>query len=132
MFRKLFELLGRFCGGREARSIEVFADDEGVGIVRARQATEQLFRWSDVTEIKTFKLDLITFDDIRLAFKVDGGWYEIGEDTPGFTQLTEKMMAIFPAVPADWYADVMLPPFAANERILFECQRATSPNRPTT
>lgn len=37
----------------------------------------------------------------------------------GFARLFDAMHEHFPSIPAGWYRDVMLPPFATNERVLF-------------
>lgn len=103
----------------DARGVEVVADDEGVRVVVGGGLGRLRFRWRDVAEIRTFKVDLGTTDDVRLAFRARGVWHEFSEDWEGFMQLTQKMAEVFPTVAEDWYAVVMFPPFAANETVLY-------------
>lgn len=99
--------------------VEVVPDGDGVQYLRADGTVSPAFRWDHVDEIRTFKRDLGTYDDIRLAFAAGGSWYEIGEDVKGFGRLSDAMREHFPSIPAGWYGDVMLPAFATNERVLY-------------
>jgi hypothetical protein len=119
MFTSIARLLDRAKLRHSPREVEVIADDDGVRVVLDDRTISPKFHWSDVTEIRTFKVGLITVDDIRLAFQADGTWHEFSEDWKGFGQLSAKMRENFPGVPADWFAEVMHPPFATNEEILF-------------
>ncbi len=49
--------------------------DERVIVERSNLDKPFSFRWTDVDEIETFKLDLLTTDDIRLAFRVSDIWW---------------------------------------------------------
>jgi hypothetical protein len=75
--------------------------------------------WNDVREVVTFKRDLLTYDDICLAFRVDDGWVVISEDAEGWSALTSALVHRFPTIAPDWYQTVMLPPFATCYRVLF-------------
>lgn len=78
------------------------------------------FRWDEILEIVTFKRDLFIHDDIRLAFRLDHGWLEVGEDAQGWSELTEQMRRQFPEIPTDWYTTVMFPPFETCYRLLYK------------
>jgi hypothetical protein len=95
-------------------------DDERVTIQRSDREEPLSFCWRDVEEIRTFKLDLLTTDDVRLAFRVSDGWYELSEEHTGFMELSEAMRAKFPSIPEDWYQEVMQPAFATNQRTLWK------------
>ena len=77
-------------------------------------------RWSDIDGIATWKVDLVTYDDIRLVFHLVGDrWIEVSEEQPGFVELCEKMQKQFPSIPEGWYLDVMQRTFATNLRVLY-------------
>lgn len=78
--------------------------------------------WDEVREIVTFKRDLFSFDMICLAFRLSNDeWVEVWEDDPGFPAMTAHLPARFPTIPADWYQQVMFPPFETCERVLWRC-----------
>ena len=90
-------------------------------IIHRRNSDEPLrFRWDDIVEIQTYKIDLLIYDDICLAFKAAGWWYEISESDIGFSQLTRAMQERFPSIDPQWYFTVMLPAFAPNRRTLWK------------
>ncbi|MDQ3440101.1 MAG: hypothetical protein M3478_07095 [Planctomycetota bacterium] len=76
--------------------------------------------WAAVQAIATYKRDLFIHDDVCLAFQTDADtWVEVSEDEPGFKLLIAEVERRYPEVPRDWFAEVMLPPFAANYRVLW-------------
>ena|SRR5947209_20261531 len=100
--------------------IRLVPDEEGLAVQREDGPPVRTFRWNEVAEIWTFKLDCFVVDDIRLAFRVaDGWWYEFSEDGEGFFDLRQKIEAVFAEIPEDWYGTVMQPPFARNGRRLY-------------
>ena len=115
----LTRILGNLNRRRPSKVIDLVADQAGVAVVYEGQPPEKLFRWEDVEEIRTFKLDCFTVDDIRLAVRAEGLWHEFSEGCPGFFALTNGMRTAFPCIPEKWYWEVMLPPFATNERVLY-------------
>ncbi len=77
--------------------------------------------WLAVEAIAAYKRDLITYDDICLAFKVeDSSWVEMSEDEPGFETLMAEVERRYPEMPPDWFREVMHPAFAPNYRVLWE------------
>lgn len=81
---------------------------------------ESVVTWAAIKAIATYKLDLGTYDEICLAFKVaDGSWVEVVESAPGFSDLMAEVDRRFPEIPRDWYRRVMLPAFATNYRVLW-------------
>jgi hypothetical protein len=119
MFAFLTGLIDRCKHRPNSRSEEVRADRDGVIVVRGDETVLLRFFWADVTEIRTFKRDMGTVDDIRLALQAGESWYELSEDLRGFSRLSDTMMEVFSTIPRDWYMEVMQPPFATNERVLF-------------
>jgi hypothetical protein len=127
MFNAINRIIDRLRRRRASRWVEVMANAAGVVVVLDDRAVSPLFRWIDVTEVRTFKRDLGTIDGIRLAFEAGGLWHEFGEDLEGFGRLSDAMSEHIPSIPAGWCADVMHPAFATNERFL--CRRDGSAGR---
>jgi hypothetical protein len=119
MFAPIARLIDRWKRRHGPQSVQVLADRHGVNLVLDGGTVSHQFPWAEVAQIRTFKRDLGTVDDIRLVFQVGDSWYEYSEDLPGFGQLSDVMKEIFPTIPCDWYMEVMRPPFATNERVLF-------------
>src|SRR5262245_11109522 len=103
--------------GPEAPALEV--TDEEV-IIRAARQAPLAFRWDEVREAVTFKRDLMTYDDVRLAFLLADGWVEVSEEAAGWPALKEAMARCLPGIPAEWYSEVMFPAFATNYQVLFK------------
>jgi hypothetical protein len=93
--------------------------DDAVVITAVWQETLR-FRWGEVREVVTFKRDFGVYDDIRLAFRLAGGWVEVSEESEGWSALTEAMARHLPGIPAEWYSEVMSPAFETNDRVLFK------------
>jgi len=87
--------------------------------------TSMAFSWRDVREIRTYKRDLLTTDEIRLAFLIDNIWCDVAEDVEGFAALVDQIGRVFP-LPEAWYARVMQPPFATNEATLYRREEDSS------
>src|SRR5271155_1719690 len=113
----LRDLLSRLRPKSPALAVQV--SDEGVTLLEGDRQYAR-FTWVEVREVVTFKRDLGTYDDIRLAFRVDDGWVEIGEDAEGWPALSAAINRHFPATPPDWYETGMLPPFETCYRVLYE------------
>ena len=77
------------------------------------------FRWDEVLEVVTFKRDFGSYDDIRLAFRLDEVWVEVSEESEGWSTLAEAMAKRIPGIPAEWYSAVMFPAFETIYRVLF-------------
>jgi hypothetical protein len=103
----------------EPSALALRVSDECVTLVKGDRQCAQVV-WNEVREVVTFKRDLLTYDDICLAFRVDDGWVVISEDAEGWSALTSALGRRFPTIPPDWYQTVMLPPFATCYRVLFE------------
>ena len=77
--------------------------------------------WASVKEIFAFKLDMGTFDTIRLGFRVsdDGTYWQVDEDDPGFRELLAEVERRFDIVDEDWWSKVAFPAFATNRTTLW-------------
>ena len=79
----------------------------------------QLVSWSDIVEIRAYKLDLLTTDEVRFAFSLrDGTVNEVSEEQPGFDEFMAALKSRFPAVEG-WEERVVKPAFGASETILY-------------
>jgi hypothetical protein len=92
--------------------------------------TSMSFSWENVREIRVYKRDLVTTDEIRLAFLVDDTWYDVGEDAKGFSDLMDRIRHVFPSIPEDWYARVTEPPFSTNQAVLYRRPKDRSGREP--
>ena len=76
--------------------------------------------WEFVRAIATYKHDLLVYDEVCLAFKLsDNSWVHVSEEVPGFQSLVEEVESRYPAVPRDWFREVMFSAFAKNYRFLW-------------
>ena len=79
-------------------------------------------KWATVRRISTYKLDLLTSDEICLALEYDDGipmHIEVSEEQPGFEQFRIFVEKRF-CFPGDWWETVMKPAFARNHAVLYE------------
>ena len=76
--------------------------------------------WSDVEEIQAYKVDCFVHDLICLAFRAEDHWYECSEEDHGFSELCEELGRRYPEIHEDWYGQVVQPPFASNQRVLWK------------
>ncbi len=102
------------------RDVPVLSISE-VGVIRHQRNSRryELFYWDDVTHIETYKIDLLTYDMICLAFVTRGGWFEIREEDIGFPELMDALNKRYPEFPPQWYYEVMHPAFEENRRTLW-------------
>jgi hypothetical protein len=76
-------------------------------------------KWVDITEIRALKLDLLTWDEVRLVVALaSGGFIEVSEEQPGFSALVAAIEKQFPSA-VGWREQVIKPAFARNETVLF-------------
>lgn len=94
-------------------------NDTGLTVTWSDGRPQQGFKWADVSEVRTYKVDCFAYDDICLAFIADGLWYEVSEQDDIFPSVMKIIEQRFPDIPEDWYAEVMLPAFKTNERVLW-------------
>jgi hypothetical protein len=76
--------------------------------------------WCMVRRITGYKMDLLTWDEIRMEFAL-ANWSSVvvTEESPGFPQFMQEVERRFPAV-ADWHGRISQPPFAPRTTVLFE------------
>ena len=109
-------ILGRLKDAMKARrqdepAILVQSDGFSIG--------DQRINWSDVNQIRAFKLDLVTTDEIRIVFGLrSGSLVGVSEEQLGFDVLDAAMQTRFPST-RGWFAQVSQPAFARNETVLY-------------
>jgi hypothetical protein len=119
----MFERLQRLGGPRgdpdEAYQVEF--RKEGFRLFRGEsRELVATVRRAEVTEVRTYKLDVFSYDVICLLFASQNGTnVEITEGMRGFEAIFNWIERIFSSVPDDWYNTVMIPTFATNERVLY-------------
>jgi hypothetical protein len=109
--------LGKYFGKRPV--VTLSADETGISIASSDSPVPLLIPWDEIDEIHTFKLDLGTFDEIRLALHDSSGWHELSEQDDGFMEVAAELQQRFSSISEAWYLDVMFPAFAANHRVLW-------------
>lgn len=92
MWISLKNLASRF--RRRPVVVTIRTGDDRVTIERSDREEPLYFCWRDIEEIQTLKLDLLTTDDICLAFRVSDGWYELSEEHTGFMQLADALPSL--------------------------------------
>ena len=97
---------------------EILIDDDGF---TSRDDGNQPFSvaWQTIIEIRAFKSDLFTVDEVVFVLTTDTGKrIALTEEQPEFTPFIAALESHFPSV-SGWEAKVIQPPFARNETILY-------------
>lgn len=93
-----------------------------VSIVRVRDGSTSGFDLPRVVIVTAYKLDLVTFDQVRVCFQcTDGSTYDISEDDDGFSEVLHaatEYLSGFPPVDK-WKPTINAEPFARNETCLW-------------
>ena len=77
-------------------------------------------KWSDISSLTGYKIDLFTTDEICLDIVWQGYQMTITEETPGWYQFVERTKAIFPDIPKDWDINIIHPAFAENRTVIYQ------------
>ena len=108
---------------RSGHTFQIKVSAHGFIILR-NDGQSQLVNWCDVDRITAYKLDLLTYDTICVAFEMgdEDQSVQICEEVDGFENLISHMNNAFPEINPNWHDEVMLPPFVTNFTVLFERQ----------
>ena len=88
--------------------------------IRVLPPTEQRMRWEKIHRIVTYKIDLLTYDEIRVQLEgSDGSVIVVTEESPGFASFMAELVHRYPSA-SDWHAKVSQPAFAENWTVLYE------------
>jgi len=100
----------------------IIATADEVVIQRLVDHTERRFRWCDLSQVVAYKVDLLSFDQVRVSFHIGPDRScEISEDDLGFSDLmgkANKTLKDFPELDA-WKPSVVAEPFARSETTLW-------------
>jgi hypothetical protein len=92
--------------------------DDGFTVALKSGAKDIL--WKDIQEINAYKDDLMTYDVICLDIILTDSVVKITEEVEGWSDFTEKLNKVFPAIDKEWYINIMLPAFETNFITLFK------------
>jgi hypothetical protein len=88
--------------------------------LRAGTELRGWLRWSDVEQIRAFKVDCYAYDLMCIAVEsaAPGAGFVVDEEHPQFRELIGEMGARL-SVDPNWFSKVALPAFARNETVLY-------------
>jgi hypothetical protein len=77
--------------------------------------------WSEVVEVFAYKLDLGTYDEMCIGFRIDadGTHWCVSEEFVGYQELIQKLRDKYPGIRDDWFSTVAFPAFAPNRTTLW-------------
>lgn len=104
------------------RAVSRISVDAGGFVVVNGNGSDVSVRWSDVIEVLAYKRDLLSVDEIILAFRqrqAPERVIEISEDCQGFADVSHAMQREL-GVSDTWYFDTARKPFAIDFRILLD------------
>ena len=113
-------LLGRVF---EPRSSDVVTLHDDRFEVRHGERSRFEVAWDRVERVVAFKLDCYVHDLVCLGFvltNLPDRMYVVDEEAVGYTELMAELARRYPSIDPDWYHKVAQPPFARNEKVLWE------------
>jgi hypothetical protein len=135
--RSMFAALRRFFTSRQIRSNKrppIVLTTSGFELRRADAGCDE-FRWDQAERILAYKVDLLTTDEIFVAFEYHDAngrqmTFEVSEECPGFQDFMTALGRAFPTITADWYPRVMKPAFARNLIVLYPAENSDGEQPP--
>jgi hypothetical protein len=110
----------------EPRITTVEITDDGF-ITRKDDGFVEKVYWQEIKAIYTYKVDCYGYDTIWLAFeREEKEEVHVPEDAKPFSDFMTAVNQAFPNINAEWYFDVMQPPFAENFTVLFEREKSSA------
>ena len=79
----------------------VFSYEEDGFVVQLLQGAKK-YLYSRIEAIVAYKIDMVSYDEMRLELVFDECVLRISEDAPGWYQFVRKMKEVFPSIPKDW------------------------------
>lgn len=80
--------------------------------------------WTEILEIHTYKIDLMTVDKICIDLVCKESVITIDEEIEGWDSFLIKMQEIFTVIDKNWWKNVAFPPFAMNYAILYKSEES--------
>ena len=76
--------------------------------------------WASIAQVRAFKLDLVTTDEVRFLFDLSSGSaVEISEEQPGFDVVLCEAQVQFPSL-VGWQGKIIQPAFGRNDTTLYQ------------
>ncbi len=96
-------------------------DDTGFVVIDAKDPAEVRCDWVSVREVFAYKIDLFSYDEICLGFRVDdaGTSWWVGESYTGYQALLDELPRRFQGIKTDWIRAVSVPAFVENRMTLW-------------
>jgi hypothetical protein len=122
----------------EGRKLEQLAfklrlNDEGIfeytteGFTVSQDNNNRLIRWTDITTIFAYKLDLMTVDELHMdVFAKDGTKLHFSEEYAGWHQFIEKTKEMLPNIDKEFEAKLIFPPFETNLTLVYDSAGRTA------
>ena len=76
--------------------------------------------WLEIEEVSTYKIDLLTYDEIVIDIKCKDIKFTIDEDSKFWNEMVSNLCLFFPMIDNKWYGNVAQPPFASNYTIIYQ------------
>lgn len=81
---------------------------------------EEYIAWDEIQKLVAFKIDLLTYDEIRLQIHLENGAvFEFGEEIPGWFQFLVRSKEQFPSINPLWEVDISSPAFEKKETVIY-------------
>mgnify|MGYP006908212116 CR=1 FL=1 len=93
-----------------------YTDD---GFTYTRGDFTRTLKWSDITQLNVYKIDLMTIDEVRMEIVYGEKFIEISEEIPGWSQFVLRTKKIFPSIPRQWDSEIIQQPFETNYRTIY-------------
>lgn len=90
-----------------------------IKFIGAKRRNSARMRWADIDQIVACQRDLLTVDDVCLAFAAGDERQTVSEMDDGSWELVRAVHNRFPGIDPQWYQQVIRPPFAPNRHILW-------------
>jgi hypothetical protein len=103
--------------------IRLIWDDDQVTVADSRTGESRTFRWKEIRSASAYKLDLVAYDQVCVAFEFDNDTsIEIDETMDGFSSFLEAAPDYLPGfvIFSDWYINITTPAFETNLAPLFK------------
>jgi hypothetical protein len=99
----------------------VDTDEEGINLFQGLRLISKI-KWQNIIKIVAFKADLGTYDSVSLSVTSlpNNEAVIFHEEMDGFENLIKVLASRLSIIPTDWYEQIIQPPFATNETVLYE------------
>lgn len=121
MLSKLWKSAKSKLGSRKVASTWVVLTRDGFDLNQGDSSLGSV-RWEEVDRVLAFKRDLLTSDEVCLAFQIadSGTVFEVNESVGSFWDLVARVKEVFPDSEQDWEEAIVKPAFAENSTVLYE------------